>query len=234
MSRPLCLFFTVLLLGFSFGVSAQYEVILLDTFDDDVVGQPPGTPEIGTSSYSLTGIHTIIDDYGSPRLRTIDLEPYDSGRTDWYPTGPPLMTEISYTLRIESYAGHYVAAQRFYVNVGGGLETIKVIWRDDGWVQLENTLVANWSALQDYDIRLMIDCVRDKAVFYYDTHSVIWFDLDFDCDSLDSFASLIGASGTSNGTYAIENVMIVDFLPIFIDGFETGDTSVWTDTDPLP
>jgi len=233
-SRPLCLLFTILLLGFSLGLSAQYEVILLDTFDDDIVGQPPGTPEVGTSTHLGPATYTITDDYGSPRLRTVDIDPSEPSSSTWYPTGPPLMTEITYTVRMETYGGPYPIAQSFAVDVDGVLERIYLIWRDDGLLQLQTTLLGTWSANHDYEQRMVIDCVHDKGIFQHDIQLVYLFDLPFDCDSFESFSSGGFFNYPSNATYAIEDVMIVDFLPIFIDGFETGDTLQWSATVPTP
>ncbi len=203
MSRPLCLFFTVLLLGFPLGVSAQYEVILLDTFDDDVVGQPPGTPEIGTSYHGGNGTFTIIDDYGSPRLRTVDIDIYDGSDSTWYPTNSPLIAEITYTVRVEAYAGASPIGQGFRVNVGATQPFLWLIWRGDGVLRFEDTVMGVWSANQDYEQRMVIDCVHDKGILQHDIQFIYLFDLPFDCDSVVSFTSGAFINTTSNATYAI-------------------------------
>lgn len=232
MFRPLCLFFTILFLGLSFVVSAQDNVIALDTFDDDTVGQPPGTPEIGTSNHWGIPGHTIIDDYGSPRLRIVDIDSGGGTGSTWYPTALPLVSEVSFTFRMEAYAGDYPVAHAFVVETGSGTGSTAIIWRDDGWIQWEYSLVGHWSADRDYDIRMRIDCIHDTAEIFFD---VLWWSIKpLECDHLTAFAASAFYSTSSNATFSIDDIMIVDFLVLFYDGFEDGDTLQWSATVPPP
>jgi hypothetical protein len=79
--------------------------VLLDTFEDDVVGLAPTTPDVGSYSGSFLGAPTVIDPGdGNQRLRCLDDATDGGCRISYQPTGSLDRALTEYVFRIESGA----------------------------------------------------------------------------------------------------------------------------------
>jgi hypothetical protein len=77
--------------------------VLLDTFEDDVVGLAPTTPDVGSHSGSFLGAPTVIDPGdGNQRLRCLDNATDGGCRISYQPTGSLDRALTEYVFRIEN------------------------------------------------------------------------------------------------------------------------------------
>jgi hypothetical protein len=77
--------------------------VLLDTFEDDVVGLAPTTPDVGSYSGGFLGAPTVIDPGdGNQRLRCLDDATDGGCRISYQPTGSLDRALTEYVFRIEN------------------------------------------------------------------------------------------------------------------------------------
>ena len=92
----------IFLLGIPGLTQGQY---LLDTFQDDIVGNPPNGPEIGSGTYAgSTGTHSVINlGSGNYGLRSTDTGG-GSLSVSYLPVASADIMQVDFIMRIESGA----------------------------------------------------------------------------------------------------------------------------------
>ena len=225
--------FTVLLTAAA-GFPGGPEVLLLHTFDNDTVGQAPGTPETGNFfENSSSGVTTtVIEVDGNRRLRGIDPNDTDGISWIWLPTSEPTRATMSYTLRIESCNsnGSQIVGQEIDYDTSSGVDTTNLYWFDDNTIYLDShTLSFTWALNTDYNVAWAIDCDSDTmSLSINGTTLVNNSPLTTSCVDITSFSN--STALVYSTTLSIDTVKMVRDIPIFMDDFETGNTDTWTDT----
>ncbi len=222
----------------SLGQAAQSDVVILDTFNDDTVGQAPGTPEIGNSSIYGSGPHTVIDDSGSRRLRSVDASNTTGYSIQWTPTTNPEVFDLSYLFRMESFSGSAavpISYQRTYLNSSTTGSALRLYWNPDGSLEFFGTTVPtisfSWATGVTYSVRWRVSCTDDTASLWMDGVSVVSkMNLGFDCTTMADFSD--GTDFTLLSTRVIDEIKVIAVVPLFVDGLESGDTSLWSETFP--
>lgn len=237
MVKTLSIILTLLLSLVTLSAFAQGTVIVLDRFDDDPLGQAPGIPDVGTSGYFGSGAHSVINDYGSQSLRSVDSSGTEGYVIQWLPTSTPAIFEASYRFRMESFSGVAgpILYHRFYVSTTGSQESIIFYWKTDGSLELIASTAAipsfTWTTGTTYDVRLKVNCTADTTSLWVNGAPLVAdMALGFDCTTMVDFSD-----GTSFGTLSsrsLDDLKIVAGDSIFVDGFESGDTSKWSASLP--
>ncbi|RLE23607.1 MAG: hypothetical protein DRJ65_11500 [Acidobacteria bacterium] len=222
----------------SLGQPGQSDVVIHDTFNDDTVGQAPGSPDIGSSFYWGSGTHTVISDYGSQSLRSVDSSSTEGYAVQWLPTSTPAVFEASYLFRMESFSGGAavpIAYQRFYVTTDTTVEAVRLYWKPNGSLELLASTPAtptfSWVTGVTYQVRLRVNCTDDiTSLWVGGTALVTNKSLGFDCNAMVDFSD--GTDFTLLSTRSLDDVKVVAVVPLFVDGFESGDSSMWSETMP--
>lgn len=211
---------------------AQGTVVLHDSFNDDTLGQAPGSPEIGNSNYLGFGTHTIINDYGSQSLRSVDATTSEGFAIQWLPTTNPVTFDIEYQYRLESYADSTstLSTQRVDVNPVGS--PIYFQWKHGGVLEVDSLVTSlTWSLNTTYQIRARVNCDNDTLSVWADGNA-LFLDkaLGSSCNFMQAFVSNSSFSATISQSLDEIKVRAID--PIFSDGFESGNLTAWSATEP--
>ena len=93
---------------------------------------------MGIVSYVGSGIHTIINDYGSQSLRSADTSATNGYNIQWIPTSTPAIFEASYLHRMESFTANpgTINHQLLFVSTATTDESVYLQWREDGSLSL--------------------------------------------------------------------------------------------------
>jgi hypothetical protein len=208
--------------------------LLLDTFDDDVVGQPPNGPEIGTY-LEIVGDHVVVDS-GSGDLALLTSGDGISGgpvlRYD--PVGSPSRFTIEFELNITG-GGVPVGQNAFSQTLVFDECAVDIGWADDGQVYLAVSFFAgviihetsfDWEFDSGYTVSIDVDSYLDTLSLMIDSSPVQEeLQLPVDISELLSFAFQINEPTV--GSHILDRLSIVDDSVLFFDGFESGDLGAW-------
>ena len=205
--------------------SAAPGTLLLDTFDDDQAGAPPNGPEVGTAQY-LIGNHTVFDDAGDLKLRTVFSEP-TSFSIQYTPTSQPLQSIVSYTFRVDPGTALVVANainQQLIFNPPGS--NLGLRWGNDLRVRYWQSPPTSppdsfltdfvWSLGTDYHVQWIIDGVNDRfSITINDTTLVSNRPMPNDFDVLRNI--VFGSNIATSGSHVLNDVSV------FVDAAEACD-----------
>ncbi len=78
----------------------------------------------------------MINDYGSPSLRSVDPAANAAITIQWQPTSQPSIFELSYDFRMESYSSTgRIAYQIARVNTASSQGSVGLTWEDGGTLE---------------------------------------------------------------------------------------------------
>lgn len=203
------------------------ELVLLDSFDFDIPGQPPGPPLTGARDLPL-GSHTVAGSSANPYLQSMDSN--GALIVEWTPTALPTASAVTYSFSIESHAatGPLVARQSLNFDTPSGVRAMLIDWRSNGEVAVAGdtwVVVSSWVPQMSYSINVQSDCSSGAFSVDIDFQPVFSSTLPFPCTNLRGLTSSNENSGTTVQTF--DDVGIVAFSPLFADGFESGDLTAW-------
>lgn len=222
----------VLLAGPTF-VNAS-ETLLLDTFDDDIVGETPNGPEVG-SYLEIAGNHVVVDP-GSG-----DLALFTTG--DGISEGPilrygPADSPNSFTVEFElliSGTSFPVGQNAFSQTLDFTGCSIEIGWADDGEIYLAVAFFAGviihetsfvWLFDSDYLVTIDIDSSLNTLSLTVNSSTILQGQqLPVEIGEL--IALTFGINEETAGAQILDRVIIVDESILFRDDFESGDLSAW-------
>jgi len=215
-------FILILLLLPIASTTAVAQTVLLDTFDTGTTGQAPGFPEIGSSSNTPVGAHTLVDPgaNGDLRVRCNDDATNDGCRLSYTPTASSESAVTRFLFRVESGVVASGSANDFDQQLilsppgtnlslewsafigqlgvrifAGGAETQSFV---PGFL---------WSVDTDYDVEIGTDATTDRYTVSIDGQMLVDEALDADFTSLDRITIRSGFPTT--GASQVDDVEIL-------------------------
>jgi hypothetical protein len=205
--------FGLMVMGLSWGpVAVGQDIILLDTYQDDVIGNPPNGPEIG-SYVQLVGTH-MVDDFGGGDLKVLSSAQVGDGWViNMRPVAdsPLVRTTFEYLVFGNSnLSGLNALSQQWILRpIGNNLSLywadnhLLHVWisRADGSNELINTGY-DWGFDREYQVEVLVDATTDTFTIQVDGNDVL-VDHSFGAD----LSYLWGLAFSTNTTSAALRVL---------------------------
>lgn len=208
--------------------------VLLDTFQDDTVGQLPNGPEIGSYGVMI-GTYSVIDVSGNQWLRSSSMAPTGAAMR-WLVDGSPSgRIRLSYLLLVES--GSNLSAinalgQDFRLETASGGGTgVGLEWGADMMWRIGTSSQPIGSFVFDrvYSVEWTIDTASDTYDLVIDGQGLVSGTVPNDPTVMSWMST--SANVATTASWHIDNVRAT-VVPWFEDDFESGDTSEWALTVP--
>ena len=216
--------------------STAYGTYLLDTFDDDNVGNPPNGPEIGSGSYGGSGAtHTVIQIINEKMLESRDSSTTGGISIGYLPTYNPETFGVQYLMRIEkgaSLVGVNAFIQELTFSPGGC--NLFLYWGNDKEFHIVVTYPilpnknidtgVSWAFGTDYLLEWDVDCANDEFSIILNGEYLI-IDEPFGSDFSKVNAFYFASNYNTTGTQVIDEVELWDNYsgPIwYVDADATG------------
>jgi hypothetical protein len=147
------------------------DTILLDTYQDDVIGNPPNGPEIGTY-FQLVGTH-MVDDFGGGDLKVLSMSSAGSGYLiNMAPIATPPVVRTTYEYEVlgnSQLTGLNALSQQWVLRPIGN--NLTLWWGNDFRLRVNISRASgpsatidtgfNWSFDTEYDIEMVTDGTTD-------------------------------------------------------------------------
>jgi hypothetical protein len=147
------------------------DVILLDTYQDDTIGDPPNGPEIGT--YIQFGGSHMVDDFGGGDLKVLSYSASGDGYIiNMRPIAEPSIVETSYEYLVfgnSNLVGINALNQQWVLRPIGN--NLSLMWGDDLQLRVRVTRAGGasqtyttgyfWSLDTEYDVVVVTDANAD-------------------------------------------------------------------------
>lgn len=207
------------------------QVAILDTFEDDTVGQAPNGPEVGNYASWGTSGHTVVDIGGDKWCQS----PIQAGLIAWEPAGAPSgALRLQYTFQIATGAilfGANAVSNSVTMERAGlpGL-TITLQWGNDHKLRLDGVEVASYQVATEYIVVWDINTTTDTFDLAINGQPLVsGGTFSSDVASLRDLS--IGGNFSSSGSFLTDDVSAIEG-GLFDDGFESGDTTHWSSGGP--
>ncbi len=210
------------------------------SFDSDAPGSPPGPIETGTLNVlPVAWPIEVVDFAGDRQLSVFDGSLDANPSLRFEPSSEPVEALVEYVYAvplIDNTHDTYSHGPDTWPGPNGP----KLIWRENGpqgqvWLSTDNSSTADdiqlpgfaWFTGQRAKIVWLLSGSRDRfSVWINDLPAAL--DVPFPHQRIDSVRFFGMAGGTQFGSFVVDDVRVTDYAPIFSDGFESGNTSAWS------
>ena len=205
-------------------------IIILDNFENDTVGSPPGWPDAGNVYEAGDGNYDVVVDLDGQCLDSTDNETDDSFVSQYTSSAEPTIFEARYLFKILSYSGSGAVAYQFLTgSTTDSNESYVLDWNVAGNITFcQHTESFNWSSNTSYQVRFRVDCEADTASLWIDGVEIVRDrSLYVACEDFFDFA--FGSYFPETLHQRIDNIKVIDVkAPLFKDGFDAGDLAGWS------
>ncbi len=215
-------------------LSAQGTVYVLDDFDTSAVGQPPLDPAVG-SRYLTGSSHLVTEHSGTRWLETIDNSTTAGPGAEWVPHESVTDFRWKMRSRIPSMSPAGQVVYQVVLLTPTSTEVLYLLWSGDGGIDFVGAGLVlepgTWSVGAVLQVGIEVSCSTDTFAVSFNGSPLISEPLGYDCVTLQGVHVGTRRSGTQ--THQVDEVLVEEIEPpLFVDGFETGDTSAWSPTPP--
>ena len=204
--------------------SAQY---LLDTFQDDVVNNPPNGPEIGSGTYSggpVAGYSHFVTNWGGGdyRLRSNDTSASTSLSISYIPLFTSNIMQVDFKMRVEgnsilSAANAFLQSLNF--STISSTLTVWLYWGNDlelrirtysSFHDIDKTIALdyNWALDTDYQVSVFLDLTSDRYWVHIPGMGINYKLETFGVDVTKLNSFYFSTNYATTGSQVIDNVVI--------------------------